>query len=544
MSGYVSRILGTAVSGLNAQQAKIAAAANNISNVNTEGYVRRDVELTVREGFSIAGGVNVGCGVDVSSLIRQTNEYLEKLLREANGDFQSSNIQDEYLDRVESLFALTDKSTLTIGSALTDFFSAAGDLAVNPMNTELRANFIAKTENLCFALQNTYNTLASLQTEADERIVTEIETVNSINAQIADLNAKIVGIEAAGGVAADARDQRSALLEKLSEKMSFNVVERGDGSINITLSNGFSIVAGDDFYKLTTVTDVGPGQEPRSLNGGSLNYIVYDYSNGAGTEVVNLTDIISRGTGSLGGLLRVRGSYAIEDNSVDSAFNGKGLLVDYASRVEAITRSLLIDINNKYRALNGVGVSTAGDLDGNSPDVFGLFTFKNAFDDGNGVVTEGDLEDSMTAANYTNLSSIISIAFSDPSRVAAALADDPNAAVMTFSKGNGANMESLVKEQLTVRNFTLGNFVLSNATYGASYDELVSKVGNAKSTSLINTSVARGNLTAAQSQRDQQSAVSLDEEFVSLIKYQRAYQASARLLTISDELLQEVLRTI
>ena len=246
----------------------------------------------------------------------------------------------------------------------------------------------------------------------------------------------------------------------------------------------------------------------------------------------------------MGGLLRVRGSYAIEDNSVDSAFNGKGLLVDYASRVEAITRSLLIDINNKYRALNGAGVSTAGDLDGNSPDVFGLFTFKNAFDDGNGVVTEGDLEDSMTAANYTNLSSIISIAFSDPSRVAAALADDPNAAVMTFSKGNGANMESLVKEQLTVRNFTLGNFVLSNATYGASYDELVSKVGNAKSTSLINTSVARGNLTAAQSQRDQQSAVSLDEEFVSLIKYQRAYQASARLLTISDELLQEVLRTI
>jgi len=544
MSEYVSRILDTSISGLHAQQAKIAVTSNNISNVNTEGYVRRDVNLTAKEA-SFVNGLNVGAGVDVSGLIRQTNDYLEKMLREATADSASADIQDSYLSRIQSIFSLTDTDITTIGSALTDFFAAAGDLAVNPSNTELRANFIAKTESLCSMLAAGYTTMSSLQTEIDERIVTEVSTVNSIISEIASLNQSISDVEVLGNVAADSRDARANLINKLSEKISFDVIEQPNGAINITLSNGFALVANNKAYELSTSTDVGDGTEPRALDGGSLNYIVYDYSDGTKNSVLNLTDLFADGEGSIGGLLKVRGVYSTNDPSVNSAFNGDGYLVEYAARIEAISRSLLTEINTTYQALNAAGVSTAGDLDGNPPGVFGLFTFANAIDsDGDGVATTADIEDALAKNNYTNISSRLEIAISDPADVAAAIADDPTAGTLTFSSGNGKNMEALVNEQLKVRNFQLGTFTTSVATYGAEYDELVSKVGNAKNISLISASVAQANLSTAQSQRDEQSAVSLDEEFVHLIEYQRAYQASARLINIADQLLQEVLNTL
>ena len=37
------------------------------------------------------------------------------------------------------------------------------------------------------------------------------------------------------------------------------------------------------------------------------------------------------------------------------------------------------------------------------------------------------------------------------------------------------------------------------------------------------------------------SGVNLDEELVNLTKYQRAYQAAARIVTVTDELLQTIL---
>ncbi len=545
MGGYISRILSTSVSGINAQQARIAAAANNIANVDTDGYVRRTVDLSVNKSSSLgAGGVNVGNGVDVSGLIRQSSKYLEKLLRESNGDFQAASVLDEYLDRVESLFSL-DKDQVTIGTALNNFFSAAGDLAMNPANSELRATFLTRAQELCASINNTYDTIASLQIETDDRIATEIETLNSITSQIANLNSLIKGKEAAGNtVAADERDERDQLLVKLSQKMDVNITEISDGSINVTLANGFSLVAGTTSNELSFVYNVGPGQEPKSLAGTSLRYIVADYSND-GSEVVNLTDIIGRGNGSIGGLLQVRGVYPTSDDTGSSAFNGEGLLIECASRIEAITRTLLKNVNQTYYAADYAGNSTAGDLNGNPPNLFGLFTTPNMFDaDGDNQIEDSDFESVLVNNGYGNFSSILKVAITDVSKIAAARADSTASTPYTFSSGNGKNMEALLNEQLKKRNFSLGSYSFTGATISGAYDELVSKVGNLKNTTRVNLAVSEAGVSIAQERRDECSAVSLDEEFVSLVKYQRAYQASARLVKIADQLLEEVINTI
>jgi flagellar hook-associated protein 1 FlgK len=69
-------------------------------------------------------------------------------------------------------------------------------------------------------------------------------------------------------------------------------------------------------------------------------------------------------------------------------------------------------------------------------------------------------------------------------------------------------------------------------------------VGNAKNSAEINARVAEQNFNAASNRRDEVSAVSLDEEFANLIKYQKAFQASARMIKTAGELLDQIVSLI
>ena len=62
--------------------------------------------------------------------------------------------------------------------------------------------------------------------------------------------------------------------------------------------------------------------------------------------------------------------------------------------------------------------------------------------------------------------------------------------------------------------------------------------------SQISASVAGTNLESALARRDEVSGVSLDEEFTSLIRFQQAYQASAKMIKVADELLQQIANLI
>ncbi|RIL10773.1 MAG: flagellar hook-associated protein FlgK, partial [Proteobacteria bacterium] len=306
MTNFGAKILNNAVSSLAAQQALIANAGNNIANVNTTGYTRRSIELQTRFGGLGTTGIQIGNGVQVGGIRRIADEFLEKLLRESQASRSSYQTQDEFLSRIENLFSLTGDRP-TIGSSLTSFYAAINDLSLNPSSIELRSNLIQKAQDLVENIRNTYNTLANLQSEADQRIGVELQTVNSITAQIANLNTLISQREAAGEniIASDERDARDQLLKELSEKLSFNKVELPDGSVTLTLSNGFALVNGSNSraLSLTTAPSFATSTLPPSLGGGVLGYIVYDYSAGSGTAHVDFTQDLMAGGGSIGGLL-------------------------------------------------------------------------------------------------------------------------------------------------------------------------------------------------------------------------------------------------
>lgn len=542
MPNYSAKILNNATSALGAQQAIIANTSNNIANVNTPGYSRRTVNLETVGGRNASStGIDVGNGVKVSGIQRVADTFINESLRNTGGRQASSQIQNDFLGRIDRLFSLTGDQP-TISKNLNAFFTAVNDLTVSPSDIELRKNVIERANDLVSSITTTYNALANMQTEADSRLQTEIQTVNTLTEQIAAANVDISATERGSGIeASDARDRRDRLLEELAKKISFQTVEQSDGSMNVYLSNGFTLVSGNHNTKLGTTTSpsFATGPLPPSLSGGLLSYVTYDYSNGAGTGDFDLTQVLSNGEGSVGALLKVRG---YNDPSNTSAFEADGTIVEVASRIEALTRVLLDEVNTRYfgpdedSGTSGVQ-SSATDLDGNPPPLYGLFDFAGATDTGgNGVINLADFSNG-------NFSSVLRVAVSDPRRLAAGRDQDAAAGAITAVRGDGSNMSALAALQGETIGFDSQSYSL-NGTFDDFYSETVTHVSARKSAMQSRASLDEDNLLTIQTQRDEVSGVSLDEEFSGLIRFQQAYQASAKMIKIADDLINTILGLI
>lgn len=548
MTNFSAKILGSSISSLTAQQALIANSSNNIANVNTPGYTRRQVEIESRVDVANIGNIlQIGSGVQLGNIKRYTDEFLESQLRSASSKKGQADVRNDYLSRVEVSFAL-DGPQSTVGSALNNFFSAVNQVGINPSNVDLRINLMQRGEDLIANIRSTYATIAGAQSELNHRVPLEINTVNSFTTQIAQLNGLISQREAAGVIAIDERDQRDTVLTKLAEKLSFTTLETANGMLNCYLENGFPLVNQETSRNLTATSapSFAASTLPRSLSGEVLGYVTYDFGSPTAPSHLDLTQLLKNGSGTLAGILQMRGT---TDPSNTSPFEAEGDLVSMASRIEALTRGLLTKANQTYLGVDEDTVtagfqSNAGDLNGNTPGVFGLFDFdfsgiKDV--DGDGIPSLSDLTN--ITPLISNFSSLIKLGFTNPAEFAAARDNDPVSGSKVFPPGDGQNAAAVAALRSTSSSFSLGNFSFSG-TMEELYNSSVSYVGNAKAAAQLAVQVSDANLLSASNKRDEFSAVSLDEEFANLIKYQKAFQASARMIKTAGELLDQIVSLI
>jgi flagellar hook-associated protein 1 FlgK len=542
MVNFTSKILGNSVSAMTAQQALLANASNNIANVNTPGYTRREIDIQTRaDPMAVDGVLRIGSGVQLGEIRRITNAFLENSLRSAGAKQGKAEIRNEYLGRAENVFSLTG-SQLTIGSAINEFFSALNQVSSNPADLDLRLNVLQRGEDLVTAIKGGYKEIADAQTELDQRVYQEVDSINTITRDIATLNSLVAQREAAGVSAVDERDQRDVLLGKLAGKVSFKTLELPNGMINCYLDNGFPLVSESTARQLavTTSPSFASGTLPPSLNGGVLSYVTFNFGGDAAPAHLDLTKALQSGEGSLAGILQLRG-YA--DVSNTSAFEADGELVHMASRIEAITRTLLTRVNQEYLGPDehpGTGVyePSSADLNGNPPAVFGLFDFsfsgtKDA--DGNGFPTGTDL----SASGIDAFSRVLSLGFTTAERFAAGRDANPTGGVRVVAPGDGSNARALADLRNQPQTFVLGSLSFAG-TFDDLYSASVSTVGNLKAAAQAEFEVARQSYTVASVKRDEFSSVSLDEEFANVIKFQKAFQASARMIRTASEMIDTI----
>lgn len=542
MVNFTSKILGNSVSAMTAQQALLANASNNIANVNTPGYTRREIDIQTRaDPMTVDGVLRIGSGVQLGEIRRITNTFLESSLRASAAKQGKAEVRNEYLGRVENVFSLSGPQS-TIGSALNDFFSAVNQVSANPADLDARLGVMQRGEDLVTAIRVGYQEIADAQTELDQRVYQEVDSINSITRDLATLNSLVAQREAVGVSAVDERDQRDLLLGKLAGKVSFKTLELPNGMINAYLDNGFPLVSEATARQLTATTSpsFATGPMPPSLAGGILSYVTFNFGSDAAPAHLDLTQMLKNGEGSLAGILQLRG-YA--DVSNTSAFQADGELVQMASRIEAMTRTLLTTVNQEYLGPDehpGTGVyePSSADLNGNPPPVFGLFDFvysgiKDA--DGNGYPTGVDL----TASGIDAFSRVLTLGFSRAEEFAAGRDANPTGGVREVAPGDGANARALTALRNQPLTFVQGpvSFV---GTFDEFYSQSVSTVGNLKASAQAEYEVARQSYTVASVKRDEFSSVSLDEEFANVIKFQKAFQASARMIRTASEMIDTI----
>jgi flagellar hook-associated protein 1 FlgK len=478
--------------GLLAQQRAISVTSNNISNVNTPSYTRQRAIFTPTAPTFAASGFPLSGGVSVSDVQRIADAALDaQVLREREA--LSFDQQRELgLARLEGIFE--EIGGTGISSALGDFFQSLQDLSLNPPGVVERRSVVESALTLTEKIRNNDARAAQLQLDANDSLRQLVTEVNDLANEIAELNHEIFRAEGAGASASALRDARNEALSVLGEKIDFTSFEREDGQIALFVGGGFLLIDSGQAGSLELRTR-GTGDNPEFFE-------LYQRMGGALAGPIT-TQIDG---GKIGALLELRDTTvpAIRDDLDEFAFTLSyrfNLLHDDGyGLVDGTQRDFFTDLTVVDGAAGQIAVDTT--ISGEPRH----FAAAAGLDAGLGTGAPGD------NLNLLNLM---------------ALETQP---VVLFQIGDTPN-EVAVDEGATGVTRTLGEY------YAGIVGTLGSDVNSAKNAVQAQALV----LTELEGRRGQISGVSIDEEVTNLLRFERAYQANARVISTVDGLLQQLL---
>jgi flagellar hook-associated protein 1 FlgK len=484
--GGINAIMNIARGALQANQIAMEVVSHNIANVNTPGYTRQSAVLESASPVSI-NQLKIGTGVQVGSVAQASDPYTTRAIQQNTSSLNEYQTEASVLSQLESLFNETGNSTLS--NAMNEFWNGWQDVANNPGGTVERTALLEKANILTQKFNSMSNDLTQTKKDMNTNLQMGIEKVNELTGKIADLNDKIVAAEADKIPANDLRDQRNSLLGELSSWLGNVSVEQGNGSVTVLTQGGNLLVDGNNHWDLQ-----------QSGNNIYYNNVPNDISK-------NLTG------GQIGGWLD------IQDEVVPQ----------YQANLDELAGTLIRQVN----ALHSTGYTLSGQ------------TGKKFFDNSQ-VPISGD---NMGASGYIQLSTDV---LDNPANIAAG--SIPPAAPGGSSPGDNENALKIVALQtdssIQIRKWTISDRGTSTSnspqteTTDDYYRTLVGEIGTTTEAANENQSFVQSTLDNLQNVRDSVSGVNLDEELTELLKIQRAYEASSKIISIADEMLQSLLQMV
>ncbi len=234
-----------------AQMEAINTTGQNIANVNTPGYSRQRLEVK-----SMVYGDEDGLYILRACRIRDS--FIDQRIWTENSSLGNWRMQTLMYGQVESVFL--EPSEHDLNNALAEFWNSWEELATNPENMASRSTVVQSGMAVAQHINGLDSQLKSLREVADGYIEDRVSQINDIACRIADINAKLVAMEASGEEASEVRDSRDLLIDQMSELVDVTVLERENGQISL-LIGGRAIVDGPEFTAIET---------QQSSNGGMM----------------------------------------------------------------------------------------------------------------------------------------------------------------------------------------------------------------------------------------------------------------------------------
>lgn len=472
---------------LYASQKAIETTAHNIANVNTEGYSRQVVEFEAvvnNSGliYDNKNARNLGSGVIIQNIEQIRNEYFDKQYRKEISLSSELTTKNQAYSYIEEIMKSNSNSNIT--NDITSLFNSMEKLSADSENMILREQVRQDAILLTDNLNNTATHLYEFQSQLNDNISVLTGQINEMAQEVASLNELIFKYELSGNKANDLRDQRNLLVDQISEKIGVTTSEGSDGTFKV-LVNGFSLVDHKTVSEITLKEDITnpvTNEKYSSLYWGSTNTKV-NLVSGEMKALVEMRDgnsVDQMGVNYiLGKLDTLAGSIVTEFNAINSA----GYTLPYGSNA-SVTGINFFDPSN-VRASN---ISLSYEMKESAANIAASGQLISGYDNW---------------GNNENLQLFLNLRDSDS---------------IVYGGEAVGDFEGYIENAYTQLSFATG-FAASRKS---SQDSIVSYVTN---------------------QKDSVSGVNLDEEMLNLSKYQKSYQAAAKLLNAIDEMIQTLLNS-
>ena len=315
-------------SGLQTSQNALNTTAHNLSNIDTVGYTRQQVQLSARSYVTLevnpkaVNNKQTGLGVEYSRVKHIRDYFLDKTYRKESGRSMFYEVSTEVMEEVES--QLGELHGEAFQTTIEDFWTSIQELAKDPASSVTQGLLVQKASELIERANAVYEGLSSYQDNLNTQIKEQIEKINKYGNQILELNDRIKVVEAGGMEHAnDLRDARDQILDELAEMVSMSFAEDMYGAVSVQIE-GVDFVKGEMCYGIELYTDTTTGfytpfwpfnAKYRVLDDGTREYNI------DGAEVFDLKREISSDLntdiGGIKAMLLARGDHRADYTDVE-----------------------------------------------------------------------------------------------------------------------------------------------------------------------------------------------------------------------------------
>lgn len=558
-NGFGSLYIGA--SGLQNAQYALNTTANNLANVNTTGYVRQQVRFADKNYNKLKNpnkNVNMqqyGLGVSIGDVVHARDIFLDKSYRQENGRKGFYTSFYEITDYVQDLFQELNGEQFK--QSVSDLHQAFQELEPNMDNSTKQNLVLEKADLLLSRTKSLYDDMKSYQSNINEQIKDDVDRVNKIGNRIYELNLQIQKVEAGGQeTAMTLRDERDNLLDELGGYGSVSIKEDATGFTYVDFESTpfiddnkcYNIGLQEDketgFYTpyWTQLSDVDKQQYVRVFK---KNEVI---STDLNTDVGSIkAKLLARGDGY--------GTYQdLESEEAYDRISGCTMM-ETEAQVSALLHNIVTKINDAYCPNKTVDTDvTYTDADGNQVSLKG----KKVLDAANCAVGEDGQLPPRELFTRVGMDRYTKVTGDDGNTYYVYNEEDENDPTTLYSLNN-ISINKELRKQITLmpyknqngtdyplgeklmslwndKEMTLNPYDKKPCTFEGYYDKLIGQIGNDGSTFQSASETLTGALSSIDNQRQQTMGVSSDEELTHMIKFQSAYNASSRFMTVISQM--------
>lgn len=553
-------------SALFASQAAIQIAGHNMANASTPGFHRRSIHLLPAQGGVIGTRMYMGNGVSIGTINREIDLALQARYRASISREASLAVDQQFLVALETLQNELGEGSLS--SALDSFFGSFSELGNTPTDTALRTIALQQGEVLAARISELAAGYDGLASEISSGIEHTVDAANELLEQIAVLNGQIGNYEGSGNEASELRDQRDLLVDQLSQLIDVTSTEASSGMVELRVGST-PILVGDTSRGLETnrttgsdgqtIVSIQVAQDGSQLEigGGSLHGLLTQHAETIGPAqqaldtlafalIHEVNRLHSQGQGERGWAQAV-GTVSFDAPDLPLAAGGSptfpvtdgrftinlrdpdtGEVVDgFTVDVDADTMSLR-DVADAIEAGSGGTVSASVDGDGRLTLTAADGMEMTFSEDTSGLLAAAGINTFFTGSSAADIA------------VSADLLESPELLALGSGDVSGSTGTALAIAALQQD----ASGLLDGQSIGDYWAGEVGTLGirtGASAGMFQSSSLVRENLGV---QMMAASGVSMDEETINLLAYERQFEAAARYLSVVDETLEILMNLV